>query len=115
MCWTCSNYTNGHIARKDIKVYKLVKVEKGKYFSWYKNYEYKPNELQLLINIKLKPTIGGWKIEEGYHSYNMRLACQMNKALHMEALMVECIIPQGTKFYKNYDGCLVSEQIILKR
>lgn len=118
MCWICSlnRYPEGIIAKQDFKVYKILKND-GE--SMFYNHKYNISELQPFININVKIVLGGYVINEGYHSYSdIRTANRIAKRYKMSPtfkstiIVAEFKIPKETKFYINELGEVVSEQII---
>lgn len=108
------------IADKNITCYKVLKVAKGwfrflyfkaqyrkfRYWFWYENFPCK--------KVKLKQiTLPGFhtQIHKGYHSY--RHPVTTAELWENNFVLVEFIIPKGTKYFKN-EMEYVSESIKLK-
>lgn len=110
------------IAETDITCYKIYAVKDGKLVSPYRGAPIP--EFNILNTTKLGDAIlyyDLFKINEGFHSYlNLFDADPRHfiwSALSDEAIVVRCIIPKGSKFYKgmsNKHESYCSESIILK-
>lgn len=115
MCWMCNTYPKEQTALRDITVYKIVIITPVVIRSLCMGYEYKFNQLQIPIKIKLNACIGTWSIEEGYHSYSWGKVFKKWVLFGKRHRIVECTIPKGTKFFDNNDEEIVSENIIINK
>lgn len=140
MCWI-GNLSDKRIAKCDFFAYKVLmkhKKSKTNYFSPFMGEQYwlgKPY-LPLPIPISPKPvhTNGNCRIEEGLHCYsqeNIVTIYKNNCGLQiltphglnvqiyssyagMTPVIVKCIIPEGTTYYNNINGEIVTEEMIIK-
>ena len=126
MCW------NGHseqkkVAEKDIEVYKIGRVQDNRFICEFRNFSYKkgvPNEELVLKEICW---MGSISINEGYHSYK-RVSIRFNslsgkvKYIYRGYIiqpylddsydLATFIIPKGSIYYENFDGEIVSSNIV---
>ena len=124
------------VAEEDIVVYKFGKEIDKKFFPSYKiNFGYEPNYLSDKVEIKLNKDgvcYHGTRCfysNEGYHSYSEE--CEIIKYLYNVGVYSKIsngnrldyyefetpfigkfIIPNGTEYYENEDGEIVSSQIM---
>lgn len=140
MCWRyyTSIDNKRHIAKTDIRTFKILRLEKHTLCAYYQNYDYTIGKLNSVNSLEL---IGN-KIFEGFHSYNLKNDCDCASVL--ESLMmpslekiirvqnkkgmvldyylranhivkVECIIPKGSEYYENSLGEIVSNKLIVDK
>lgn len=141
MCWATRNELTKLIADKDIECYKnfrlndiifkqksIFKFKFGKkkiiqLISLFKEYKYTPYKKQKIIN--LKPIeisyfpygfedygIIGYKINEGYHSYDA-IERAKRSIFFGDEVVIKCIIPKGAEYYINDNNEIVSSTIIV--
>ena len=129
MCWIGKN--NPQIATEDIKVFKIFKYKHGDILSPVMPMQWKRGELAPHVEIP-DSLVYTRIIDEGYHSCrdlkivpnyfdgkispfreasfsSFRGVLIMSKQERF--IMLTCIIPKGTKYYKNEYGEIVSETI----
>ena len=97
------------IAEHDIRCYKMVMrtrgMRRGKYLSWFRDFEYKLgeeyHEPKFETAAILDPDFGEGNINYGFHSYaDESFACrQEDKFSH--AVIIRCVIPKGARYYKS--------------
>lgn len=114
MCFQVDlNHPDPLVAEEDIP---CIKVINDDFTSFFKNYPYKLGEInpkeELKEIINLAPSVN--YINEGYHSYYYTI--QVYFPTSSSYLWVKCIIPKGTKYYKNDNTQeYVSETIIIEK
>ena len=138
MCWISIDKNDSvcHMANKDIKVFKIMKRvmnDDSYFYSYFQNYIYRQGR-RYTDEIKLIALGNCLRINHGYHSYssedchveiedNIRsiLVCPTNGIglngrykNDFDVCVVKCIIPQGSKYYKNSIGEIVSDSIIIE-
>lgn len=111
MCWISKTCIK-QIATKDIPIFKLM--EKVTLFNCvsfiqYFNYNYK-HLYSLGSEIVVETGDYGYKINEGFHSYDISLLPEFEV---LRTSLVVGIIPKGAVYYKNALGEIVSNQIII--
>ena len=123
MCFVIINSIE-EIADQDIVCYKAMYGEGINYMKSYdRKYQYDFNKFNK--RIELKPHLYEYqpgkfekytRISEGYHSYSsIDIIYEYHKEEDNKIMIVECVIPKGTKYYFNEDHkCYVSENIIIK-
>lgn len=136
MCWNSKKHQKVRIARRNIKVLKVVQQKPNnctEFFPYYYegNCSYVLNEESPFVHIKLEDLSQPkrhycYKINTGYHSYKRSLQYMivLNVGIFIdnrhffprryetyEVCIMECIIPKGTMYYLNEDGEYVSEKI----
>jgi hypothetical protein len=100
------------IAKKDTRVYKILKLNEKNVYSPYKNFIYKPKKLYKTDSGNIKPYYKGcyFIINEGFHAYTT-----LKKAIHqidLFEIIAEFFIPKGAKYYINPDdNIIVSNKI----
>lgn len=117
MCFVTNKEPISHIAKKDIRVYKVVKkLDCLSCLSIYQNFQYIKNEIYKQKIIP-KHIYTGYEIRDGFHSYTCSFMFSVlykklprNLKLHIGIF----IIPKGTKYYVNSRNEVVSEAIIYK-
>lgn len=122
MCWQSRYYPSERIASCHLIVYKIVNyITPLKCRSLIKGFDYiyKKEYVGPSLEIKECKYAYGSEIYKGFHSY----AC-LNKATkeyntvsskHYNVVLVECIIPKGSTFYRNEFDEIVSNRIIVNR
>jgi hypothetical protein len=100
------------VAEHDITCYKMVMrtrgMRRGKYLSWFRDFEYKLGEEYSEPKFEaatiLDPDFGEGNINYGFHSYaDESFACrQEDKFSH--AVIIRCVIPEGARYYKSSDS-----------
>lgn len=130
MCWVTNSKPEAHVADSDIKVYKIVRQTPRKNIvnSLYYVYTYKIGELfemdeKIIPGLVLYSTpFQAYVINEGFHSYatfekvKMEFEDGITLAIDPGASMpviVECIIPEGSRYYINNEDEVVSDKIII--
>lgn len=138
MCWISIDKNDSvcHIANKDIKVFKIMKRvmnDDSYFYSYYQNYTYRQGR-RYTDEIELIPWGKCLRIDHGYHSYssedchveiednNRSIVVYKTNGIGLNSLykndfdvcVVKCIIPQGSKYYKNFKGEIVSDSIIIE-
>ena len=117
MCLYIGNYDVSVIADEDITVYKILRktYANGHYLSPYQNFGYelgKENQSKL---VRIEYESGKTVIEEGLHTFVRRDEAQCNITLsgrHSEEyVIVECIIPKGSRYYVGKWGFFNFESI----
>jgi hypothetical protein len=117
------------IAAEDLIVYKVLSVPSPDYFcSIYRSFGYKVGQLyKTKITRSTNGTVFDSRddiaydnfdpkelifIKQGFHSANKKLRLS-HEVDDDTKVLVECIIPKGSKYYTNRTGCVVSNQIIV--
>ena len=117
MCWESNKLPVKRIAKKDIYVYKIVEsIDKFNCISAVKYFKYQYNKIytqENLITFYSKGNI--WTIEKGFHSYKtlLKAKADYNKLHNDYYIIVQCIIPKGSTFFKNENGEVVSDSIVI--
>lgn len=136
MCWYSKKKKAARIAVEDILVYKVMyrKPNNGRFRSLYRRMDYEPEKIYWAdvnpISID-SPLYLGMKIDKGFHSYSMDKTMATKDKYHIviynmenneivdsiffsdHLVIAKCIIPKGSKYYKNDLGEIVSDQIII--
>lgn len=137
MCWE-GNKNKKNIANNDILCYKILKrtENSSELMSEYFTFVY---ELKKLYKTQIC-TRRSWidddkiSIHEGFHSYSKDVVIKLHNYksnatvsvfsgyrlfshdfINCEPVLVECIIPKGSIYYKNGSNEIVSNQIIINR
>ena len=130
MCWV-SNKLHQMYALQDKIVYKVVLKKDITYHRKYIFFGKKKmiSVKSLIINYKYTPYLSNPRLElrayrdvlvygkyssvisRGYHSYTLKEA--KHQADLDKFAIIQCIIPQGSIYYKNKYGEFVSDQLIL--
>lgn len=130
MCWIANSKPEAHFADSDIKVYKIVTKTSRKNMvnSLCRGYTYKfgilfEMEERIIPGLVLSGANGkSYAIKEGFHSYTtfakatMKFEEVITYALNPSVdplVIVECIIPEGSIYYINNEGEVVSDKIII--
>ena len=113
------------IARKNIKVYKLLECSSGRLFSYFFTwYEWELNKIQaspIVITTQkyaIKETtnvLQRWIIEQGLHSYldpNMCISIKRFPSL-IKSNLYNAIIPKGSHYIIGDEGDIVSDRLII--
>ena len=142
MCWETKTIlkTIKHKAHKDIQAKKVLRIGHNgdlsspffKTMAWVPETQYTISEGLNLINVFPKNVFNrAWCINEGFHCYSMNNKVGLSEIgsivvkkgsnyvtsmfNHFSDLKVfEVIIPQGSTYYENADGEIVSDNMILK-
>ena len=142
MCWETKTILKPikHKAYKDIQAKKVLRIcHNGdlsspffKMMAWVPETQYTISEGLNLINVFPKNVFNiVWRIDEGFHCYSMNNKVGLNKIGSIvvkkgsnyvtsmfndfsDLKVFEVIIPQGSTYYENEDGEIVSDNIILK-
>lgn len=136
MCWYSKKKKAARIAVEDILVYKVMyrKPNNGRFRSLYRRMDYEPEKIYWTdvnpISID-SPLYLEMKIDKGFHSYSMDKTMATKDKYHIviynmenneivdsiffsdNLVIAKCIIPKGSKYYKNDLGEIVSDQIII--
>lgn len=130
MCWVTNSKPEAHFADSNIKVYKIVTKTSRKNMvnSLYRGYTYKIGKLfemekRIIPGLVLSSANGkSYAIKEGFHSYatfakatrkfEEIITYDLNSSVNM-FVIVECIIPEGSRYYINNEGEVVSDKIII--
>lgn len=132
MCWITTKETVPIIAKKDVHVYKVMKLVDGTLLSYFQNMKYELNKLNKLPStINLFHYQGNTSIDKGFHSYatldyvkktdvkniyqiriNRVIDYTTAKYSHVVGV-AKCTIPKGSMYYKNERDEIVSDQIII--
>lgn len=128
MCWI-GKYAR-RVARRDITVYKVGYILENKFISFFQSYAYEIKKIN--AEITLMPDIHSeyslCVIYEGYHSYTdismpySKLGSSSRKVylgktsstlwLCNNYYIATFIIPKGSDYFENYEGEIVSSNII---
>lgn len=142
MCWETKTILKPikHKAQKDIQAKKVLRIcHNGDLSSpffemmkWVPETQYTISEGLNLINVFPKNVFNiVWRIDEGFHCYSMNNKVGLNKIGSIvvkkgsnyvtsmfndfsDLKVFEVIIPQGSTYYENEDGEIVSDNMILK-
>ena len=124
MCWSSKYPPIRRSAPTSLIVYKVVVYISPSrccsLYTWF-DYIYKHEYIEPYLNIEeLKDIyIYRWKIHRGFHSFVSldKAVEEYKKALlrNRRIALVECIIPKDSTFYKNENGEIVSDRIIINR
>lgn len=124
MCWSSKYPPIRRSAPTSLIVYKVVAyISPSRCRSsvmWF-NYIYKHEYIEPYLNIEELGDIYiyRWKIHRGFHSFVSldKAVEEYKKALlgDRRIALVECIIPKDSTFYKNENGEIVSDRIIINR
>ena len=119
MCWKSKIKPELQTAKEDIVVYKVAFLKETGIESLFQRFHYKLGCVYKMPElILLKQDC--YRVEEGFHSYNTHRAA---RKVHLdytifyskgaEGHILKCIIPKGSKYYKNAKE-IVSDTIIIK-
>lgn len=123
MCWTSNKLPKMCIAKQDMCVYKIVRnINDFLCKSAVNGFCYQYNTLyteEKVILVKPGYTTS-WRTETGFHSYNTHLKAKkvfnkLYKCCLYNMIIVQCIIPKGSIFYKNENDEIVSNGIFIDR
>lgn len=142
MCWETKTIlkTIKHKAHKDIHAKKVLRIGHNgdlsspffKTMAWVPETQYTISEGLNLINVFPKNVFNrAWCINEGFHCYSMNNKVGLSEIGSIEVKkgsnyvtsmfndfsdlkVFEVIIPQGSTYYENADGEIVSDNMILK-
>ena len=132
-----------HVALKNIHVFKVAKLVDTKekrvdlgvselgIYSYYNLFKYNIGQLYK-VKIKTNDLLGDFTISEGLHSYSKKNKIVLNDyrcrvlngsdkgksidsfCFNKNLVVLDCIIPRGSVYYKNSDGEIVSNKLIVK-
>ena len=134
MCWI-GRLKDRRIAEKDVTVYKILSKDMdGNYTAPYRHTRYAIGKKYM---VEVKPYHSGFSydnchIHEGLHSFSGNCLVQygstvdayiynervqflysINVCLTSLAVIAKCTIPQGSEYYQNEHGEIVSEELII--
>ena len=128
MCWY-GRLLDEKVAKKDITTYKILGRKGDVYFAPYRDFQYKVGKI---YSTEIKPNVYNLVIEiyEGVHSLHEDCRVQYScptaffiyntfglwiysicTASNRNVVIAKCTIPQGTRYFENEDGEIVSESI----
>lgn len=128
MCWTSSTKPKLQTAKKNIVVYKVVRLNENIIESLIQEFRYvlgRKYKLPALSLYFTPPELFGsdahYDVYEGFHSYNtyvdallqQELNCSVTSS-YVKTKVVACIIPKGSKYYRN-ETVTVSNSIIIAK
>ena len=140
MCWLSKEVIPFNIAAEDVEVYKVMFATESdrRLMSCYRRMLYdagKEYEVEMTVSKLDKGILGKYHmmIEQGFHSYSLDNTIVMRNVTNLSVICketgdciesvkllslikrvaVKCIIPKGSKYYKNDLGEIVSDQIII--
>lgn len=122
MCWSSKYPPIKRSAPTSLIVYKVVvyisPLRCRSFIMWF-DYIYKHEYIEPYLNIEEFKDIHRWKIYRGFHSFvSLDKAVEEYKKASLgdrRIALVECIIPKDSTFYKNENGEIVSDRIIINR
>lgn len=136
MCWVSYKKAEGKIAEEDIKVFKIGKTHEDMFCSMYTGFKYQLNQLytsRIDIEFEFKEDRDRFVGSQGFHSYDPSIvhleicenvisrwsALAGQKLLDFDTgdanyVKAECVIPEGSVYYENEWGEIISSQIIIK-
>lgn len=124
MCWSSKYPPIRRSASTSLIVYKVVvyiSPSRCRSFIMWFDYIYKHEYIEPYLNIEESKDIYiyRWKIYRGFHSFVSldKAVEEYKKALlgNRRIALVECTIPKDSTFYKNENGEIVSDRIIINR
>ena len=124
MCWTSKYPPIRRSTPTSLIVYKVVvyiSSSRCRSFIMWFDYIYKHEYIETYLNIEEPKDIYiyRWKIYRGFHSFvSLDKAVEEYKKASLgdrRIALVECIIPKDSTFYKNENGEIVSDRIIINR
>lgn len=143
MCWISYKPWQQAVATRDIECFKICELTDNKICSLYQGFEYQLNttyKAKLIFSKSIVVKTGkviSYEITEGIHSYSTKCKVEkdysiiregllniidnffindcINLKLHPNAVLVKCIIPEGSIYFINECGEIVSNQIILTK
>ncbi len=108
MCWKSINKPKLQTAKEPIVVYKVVFVKNERIESCFQKFhyelghKYKISELKLLFSIPALVGLACYKVFEGFHSYNNYNIIHLQPLVDFPHIKIaKCIIPKGSKYYRN--------------
>jgi hypothetical protein len=128
MCWKSKTKPKLQTAKENIVVYKVVRLNKNIIESFTKRFCYKLKrkyELPALDLLFIPPDLfvsdACYVVHEGFHSYNIYADALLQHELvrfdpfsYVKTAVVECIIPKGSKYYRNETETVSNAIIIAK-
>lgn len=131
MCWYSKNFPEDHLLEltKEYGPKKVYKILTDDLMSPFQEYHYTydtPNdEINLHAGISIKDGMSSYCIREGYHSYDSKentmhdyialSSCFEYRYGESSVFIYECVIPEGSYYYRNSRGEVVSSNIIIKK
>lgn len=127
MCWKSYKHSDKkcHIAETDIKTFKILSLRKHTLYAYYRNYNYTIGKINSVNSLELIEDT----ISEGFHSYDINndylsvlsgiVVLGKNTGLldyysyEYNIVKVECTIPKGSIYYRNFCGEIVSDKLIV--
>lgn len=117
MCLRLSINAIKHIAKEDIKVYKVLICKNGHLEAPIMDYKYTMNTLNVL-NYPLRLLGSGNKvyIEDGFYSFISKTdaICYTFAFINARVCIVECTVPKGSEYYTD-DITIVSNKLIVNK
>lgn len=115
MCLTTNSPEQ--IAKEDITCYKVIYLKDNKLLSFYYDFKYILNKLYKTTFTHCQAE-GFIYIKKAFHSYKLIISAlefysKVSIYIH-NAVVVQCIIPKGAKFYQNNE-CFASNQLIITK
>lgn len=129
------------VADQDIRVFKICRKEvrdgSSDVYSAYMYKQYTIDELYSMSEMKVTPISSGFGVSDGFHSYSDDCKVLCSEAYYDKLLIriyscsrsfmldyflsdknraivkCSCTIPKGSKYFKNEDGEIVSDNIII--
>lgn len=138
MCWINKDVAKKRIAESPVECFKIaIQLEDGTIKSYFKRFKYEIGECYRVPKLTVKSDCGLRMISEGFHSYckdfNM---CKLYNGIGLisgdfeihypyevfyyndratgkwaKLVILHCIIPVGSTYYVNTEGCIVSDAI----
>jgi len=140
MCWQALNNRDKRerVSDEDITVFKVMrKIKDGMYSSYFMEYPYSLGKIYEMNGLESHEGEDGYMtIEKGFHSYSSKecyiylpynshgqIYIQKQRTWELSAVyddtynvcIIECTIPKGSKYYRNYYGEIVSDKIIINK
>ena len=119
MCWESKTKPELQTAKEDIVVYKVALLKETGIESLFQRFHYKLGCVYKMPELILLSQ-DCYRVKEGFHSYNtykdafqLCLSCGFTWILGATYYVLKCIIPKGSKYYKNAKE-IVSDTIIIK-
>ena len=124
MCWVTHESLKQQIAKKDIKVYKVFKVEDGTIYSPIHSNQVWSKGATVESPIKISSVFPFHQISLGLHSCIKPIMLDSNMwcikgtehtlfGKDKNEIVLKCIIPKGTTYYVNKRGEVVSNKLKL--
>lgn len=141
MCWEKISGNKPCVRKNkwDIIVYKVLRLKDDKLLSYFKSFEYAVQKVYSIDNgLTVQQNLTRlYSITEGFHSYDARCCVRAwlpgdffetfapsevlplnqyynsNSEFRGGTVLVRCVIPEGSVYYENEDGEIVSDKIML--